>query len=150
MKRVVSTLSKSFILLLIVVFLLASTLPAAAERGIRVTLDGRLLYFDVLPQVIDGQVFVPLRGLFESMGWKVDFYNDYKTVNVTREEPTKERFVLRVGSTTAWLEGTHQSFEFAPIIVNSRLLVPVRIVEAATKALVEWDRQQATVNIITN
>lgn len=55
---------------LVLALLLGIGAPARGEAAlpIRVLLDGRALSFDTPPQMVQGRVLVPLRGIFEALG----------------------------------------------------------------------------------
>ena len=52
---------------------LAAPVPAGAQGVIRVFIDGRPVNFDVPPNMVQGRVLVPLRGIFEQLGATVDY-----------------------------------------------------------------------------
>jgi len=59
--------------------LLAAPLATQAS-DITVIVDGQPVFFeDVQPSIVDGRTMVPLRGVFETMGYVVNWDNDTST-----------------------------------------------------------------------
>src|SRR5579864_1735074 len=71
---------------------------APAQQTIAVYVDGRLVSFDVPPQVIQGRVLVPLRGVFEQLGATVDYDAHTQHILAVRGSQTVE---LTIGSRQA-------------------------------------------------
>ncbi|MCL2577845.1 MAG: copper amine oxidase N-terminal domain-containing protein [Defluviitaleaceae bacterium] len=118
------------------------------DSGIRVTLNGVPIDFHVSPEIIDGRTMVPMRVIFEAMGfevlWEPGFISAY----------TEAKFIeFRVGSNEMNLFqfGTHRSIELdvPSQIVNGRIFVPVRAIAEATGAEVLWDPFDQTIIIYT-
>lgn len=86
------------------------------------------------PAMINGSVFVPVRGLFESLGGTVDYSNDIVTVkygtNVIRMELWKQE--ATINGITARLPASVQA-------VRGRTMAPLRFVAQAMGAEVVWD-----------
>lgn len=62
------------------------TVSSAAENSApAVFLDGKQLVFEVEPQIIDGSTLVPLRKIFESLGAKVEWEQETKTVTAVKD-----------------------------------------------------------------
>ncbi|MCL6561221.1 MAG: hypothetical protein K6U74_21025 [Firmicutes bacterium] len=73
----------------IIGLLLATTTFALADYPVRMTVNGREIYSDVPPQIINGRTMIPARALAEALGAKVDWDAATSTVIVTKPETTK-------------------------------------------------------------
>lgn len=99
------------------------------------------------PQVDEGRVLVPLRGVFEKMGANVDYAPQERTIRVTRDQTDIQ---LRDGSSTAYVNRKEITLDTPTTIVRGSVLVPLRFVsEHLGAANVAWDPQTRTVAIDT-
>ena len=125
------------------------TLPAcvsekANAETLSVIYDGEKLDFDTEPEIIDGRVMVPMRGIFEAFGAKVKWDGDTQTVTAKKKSKTVE---LSVGSNEMTKDGETVTADTAPIIENGRTLIPVRAVSELLELDVDWNEEERTVVI---
>jgi hypothetical protein len=137
-KRIIS------VLVLSVLFLLLLALPASATP--KVIVDGRTLTFDVQPGIEQGTTLVPLRGVFESIGAFVSW--DGATETITAIKGATE-IQLKVGSTTAYRNGTPVTPSVPAKVVRGSTLAPLRFVSEALGADVGWDGTTQTISIVS-
>jgi hypothetical protein len=116
-------------------------LPAGAAP-INVVINGQTMNFDQPPVEHGGRVFVPLRGVFETLGASVVYANG--VINATGNGKT---ISLKVGSNQAIVNGQTQYLDVAPFMVGGRTLVPLRFVAQALGAGVNWDANTNSVII---
>ncbi|MGR6542174.1 CotH kinase family protein [Paenibacillus tundrae] len=122
-----------------------STGTTAEQEAISVTLDGQAVTFpDQEPLEVSGQVMIPVNAIFEAVGAEVTWNPTAKTVTAVLNDQT---FVLKIGSSTATVNGTSVEIDSPAIIKNSRTLVPVRFISEALGLKVDWDQSTATVKI---
>ena len=112
-----------------------------------VTLDGRLLSFDVPPQLIDARTMVPMRKIFEELDAKVTWAENTQTITAVKGDI---EIIMQVGNNEITVNGKTIELDVAPQLVNSRTLVPVRAVSESLNADVQWDDQSKTVVITTS
>lgn len=113
-----------------------------------VNLNGNLLAFSgVQPQLVDGRVLVPVRGVFESMGFDVSWDNSSKTTTLKKEGLT---ITSQVDMNYMTVNGTQKSLDVKAQIINGNLMLPLRAISEATGAQVNWDSSTSTVSINTN
>ncbi|MGH7659569.1 MAG: copper amine oxidase N-terminal domain-containing protein [Vulcanimicrobiaceae bacterium] len=120
------------------------TLPAMAQNAstVTITVNGTPIQFDQPPVERDGRVYVPLRGVFEHLGASVVYDNGQ--INATRESTTVQ---LRIGSTTALVNGQQQTLDTPPFLIGARTLVPLRFVAQSLGAVVNYSSSDRTVTI---
>ncbi|HUA08495.1 MAG TPA: copper amine oxidase N-terminal domain-containing protein [Candidatus Acidoferrales bacterium] len=117
-------------------------LHVALLLGVNVIVNGTPMTFDQPPVVQAGRVYVPLRGIFERLGASVVCQSG--TINAM----SRGRVIsLRIGSTSAVVDGRTQALDAPPFIEGSRTLVPLRFVAQALGASVNWNDGTSTVTI---
>ena len=137
---------KKLISLALVVLMLGGMLvmPASAEDEIAVLLRGKLLEFDVPPQIMNGRTLVPMRTIFEELGATVDWNGDTKTVTSVREDKT---IILTIDSYTMYVNDEAVTLDVAPCLINGRTMVPARAVSESFNLKVDWDNMWRAVLI---
>ncbi|MCL1883353.1 MAG: copper amine oxidase N-terminal domain-containing protein [Defluviitaleaceae bacterium] len=84
--------TKVLTLALMVTFILTLTPITIFANGISVTIDGQRVIFDrQQPTIVDGRTLVPVRGVFEHLGFEVDWAGDTRTVSLAR--PAHQVFI---------------------------------------------------------
>ena len=81
--------------------------------------------------VKDGQLYVPLRSMFEAMGATVTASPDGKTVTATKSGASVS---VTLGKAEVLVNGE----TLPPMLVNGIVLVPVRVLSEAMGAYVQW------------
>jgi hypothetical protein len=94
-----------------------------------------------------GTVMVPLRFISEALGATVDWLPTLKIVSLQRSGTSIQ---LQVGSKTALVDLQSMTLLEAPLIANSRTLVPLRFISEAFGADVRWDQLSRQVTIIVS
>ena len=73
-KRVRGFARKVMAAVLVMAFAVAMPLTAFANDGISVVIDGvRVAFDDQQPVIVDGRTLVPVRGVFETLGFEVEW-----------------------------------------------------------------------------
>ncbi len=135
--------------ILILVLALALSLPAFADGGITVYLDGELLSFDVEPLIADSRVLVPMRGVFEALGAEVSWNGETKTA-VAEDPGSGSGVAITIGSNIMLdSEGNKIILDVPARIENGRTLLPLRAVAEAFDCTVNWDGEKREVGIVS-
>jgi len=97
--------------------------------------------------VRDGQIYVPLRSMFEQMGATVTASADGRTISAVKPDAT---VTVTVGIPQVVINGETRPLDVPPIIYNGIVLVPVRVLSEALGAYVQWlpDRHVVVVRYI--
>ena len=130
------------LLLLGLVSLISGT--SASAQGISVQLDGRNLYFDQPPAMIDGRLLVPLRGIFEALSADVLYDAATRSIKATKGSTVVQ---LQLGSRTALIDGRTVYLDVPADTVGGRTMVPLRFVSESLGADVKWSGATKTVVI---
>ncbi len=123
--------------------LITGTVTASAD-SISVFVDGKIVSFDVSPQLIGGRTMVPLRAIFESLGATVNWDEATKTVTAFREDAI---VAATIGAYEMRVNGESRTIDVPPMIVNDRTLVPARFVAEALGCDVQWEANSKSVYI---
>lgn len=134
---------KLALLLGIMIFILSLT-PVFAEQSIKVLLDGKPIAFDVNPVVVNGNTLVPLRAIFDALGFKTDWNEESRTVTGTRDNL---KVVLQIDSKNALIGDKPHELSVPATVINKRTMVPLRFIAESTGAQVDWDGTNNTVFI---
>jgi hypothetical protein len=116
----------------------------AFAQGISVQLDGRNLYFDQPPAMIDGRLLVPLRGIFEALSADVLYDASTRSIKATKGTTVVQ---LQLGSRTALIDGRTVYLDVPADTVGGRTMVPLRFVSESLGADVKWSGATKTVVI---
>ena len=169
-------MKRLIIFLALVVLVQASGVVTAFAAGneIKVVVDGKQLTFDVPPVIENDRVLVPMRAIFEALGYTVEWYGEYNSASATKKsgDIKREAYVYvpqkcMMVSESRYAPGSLSSETYgnpsskisfyvpldpvnSPIkIVNSRILLPTRAIAEALGCRVDWDGANRTVIIDT-
>jgi len=98
------------------------------------------------PMALDGRVFVPLRGVFESMGAYVDWDPSTQTVMASR---SNKNVKLTIGDKYATVNGRTLLMDAPAFVRGGSTMVPLRFLTESLGADVQWAEADRTVNITT-
>lgn len=122
------------------------TVTPPANASVNVQLNGQPLLFDVPPVNENGRTLVPVRAIFEALGARITW--DPASQTISAVHPEREKYViLKLGSTTAWVDGEQVTLDLAPKSIDGRTMVPLRFISTAMGAEVTWDAATETVII---
>lgn len=120
-----------------------------ADNSISVFLNSTAIAFDQPPIIKDDRTLVPIRAIFEAMGYTVDWNGDMQTATAVNGD---DKITVTIGSseisfTTNGESGTY-TCDVPAQIVSDRTLVPVRAISESAGCMVGWDGRTRTVSII--
>jgi hypothetical protein len=138
------------------------------ENEITVTIDGvPVNFFDQAPVIADGRTLVPVRGLFDNLGFYVRWNEDTRTVTLRRivvidgDSPdalvrfTEEVFIT-VGNDVFQYDSTlisapvNHTLDVPAQIINGRTMLPIRAVLELMGYSVEWNAAAQTISITSS
>lgn len=143
------------------------SLPATIEEALypeqlsnpTVSVDGKLVGFDDQEPIIseNNDTLIPLRGVLEAMGASVEWREEDRSVyvkshdNITRllltiDDPVMIKYTLTSITT---VDSEEISLSTAPIIMNDRTMIPLRVVSENMDAQVDWDDATRHITIQT-
>lgn len=101
--------------------------------------------FDAVPYIKSDRTYVPVRFITEALGASVEWLPDTETVIVRSEEALIE---LKINSRIMKVNNQKIVSDVAPIIINDRTMVPIRIIAEHLNCAVKWDGTNESVKII--
>jgi len=126
--------------------LLAVPLTTKAS-DVTVIVDGQPVFFeDVQPSIVDGRTMVPLRGVFDMIGFSIDWNSNTSTAILNNYGTT---ITVTAGDSFIIANDAVHTSDVAPRIQDGRFMLPLSLIAEATGAKVNWDNDTRTVYIIT-
>jgi len=142
MKRLIRFLSVVIVLALVSVLLPDAIL---ADASINVTIDGQAVLFENHgPVIADGRTLVPVRGVFEAMGFYVSWDGDTRTATLTRNGNVVE---IILDSDVFTANGDEFQLEVPAQLIEGRTMLPIRAVLESVGYYLDWDGDSRTVII---
>ncbi|AOY74579.1 stalk domain-containing protein [Clostridium formicaceticum] len=134
-----------------------STLELKSQRikedsGVKIQVNGEFLQLDVEPFIENDRTLIPLRGVMEKLGAKVEWYPEESTVKIYAEDI---RIELVIGEDTAKitknidgeLKEERIKLGVKAKIVGGRTFIPGRFVTETLGAKVDWDNSSRVMMI---
>ena len=150
MKTIKKGINIFTIILLISALLLPNTYAAVTENKteIRVYVNGAKVSFpDQKPYInADNRTLVPVRFISEELGAGVEWIAAGNEVKIAHNSETIH---LQIGSNKAVVGTTQVNLDTAPVVVNSRTMVPLRFVSECLEAEVTWNSKAGEIIIST-
>lgn len=123
-----------------------------SANDITVTVDGAAVSFDVPPQIINDRTMVPMRAIFEALGYSVDWDPEDRSI-FAYNDPNNPSMAVAMGidESTLLLYNAGRAdvkyLDAPPVIINDRTLVPVRVISESLNCTVTWDANARNVAI---
>lgn len=115
---------------------------------INVNLNGEKVEFaSQEPLISDGRTLIPLRGVFEKLGYEISWDGETKTA-VFKKEDTEVK--VTVNSNELEVNGAKIPIDVPAQVVNGTMMLPLRAVGEATGLEVNWDSENKTVSLVSN
>ena len=113
--------------------------------NISVNLNGENIEFsNQAPVIVEGRTLIPLRGVFEKLGYEINWDNETKTATFTKEIL---QLKVTVNSNSFTINDSSVNLDVPAQIVNGSMMLPLRAVGEATGLKVNWDNENKAVNI---
>ena len=123
-------------------------MPVSVEAGspITVEVDGQRVSFQGQgPIMVNGRVLVPVREVFEKMGFYVYWNSSARVATLMDAERTVN---IPADITFFWANGRLITTDVPQQLVNGRLMLPLRVIAEAIGASVYWDAAGRTAVIV--
>ena len=128
---------KRFFAAFIAVIMMSVTVSAAQVKVNDKPIDAEAV-------IVEGRTLVPVRGVFEELGYTVEYDADTKTAVLTKGSSS---VVMTAGEASFTANGESITPEVPQQIINSRFMLPLRAVGEALGAEVDWDAQTKTASV---
>ena len=120
----------------------------AYQPVVNVIIDGETVIFEgQTPVIINNRLLVPVRGVFENLGFDVEWDKASKTAVLTRGG---YRVIITVDSTYFKVNGGTYSLDVPAQIINNRVMLPIRFVIESIGYTVTWNASNREAVIMTS
>lgn len=119
----------------------------AEEDVVTVLVDNVSVVFDQQPVILEGHTMVPVRAVFEQAGAEVTWDQPTQTATIARNGYT---VTIKYGDTGMYKNGERIELEAPAIMINDRVMIPVRAIAEAMDFAVTWDGHHSMVLVATN
>lgn len=124
----------------------AETLQASEPEQVQIYFGQQKATWEQAPYIEQGNTMVPMRALFEKLGFAVSWDSDNRIAIGKKGDLS---ISLTIGKSTASVNQTQYYLDAAPVIKDGSTFIPLRFVSAAAGADVQWDGNTRTVTIQT-
>lgn len=125
--------------------LLRRDIPIEIARTAAVVVNGETINFDGQPPILrDGRTLVPVRGVFEKLGYSVEWDGATSTATLTNGADT---ITVTVGGAILH-NGAPKETDVPAQLIEGRTMVPLRVLSELMGAEVSWDGATSTATIV--
>jgi hypothetical protein len=125
------------------------SLTAAADhenRYINTFLNGEALILDPTPVIMDEEVLVPARQLFERLGYKVEWNESNESIHAERG---LSKIDLRINGGVADANGMRFSLFTSPLLIDGVSYIPMEFLKDSTGTVVKWEEELLEIQMST-
>lgn len=138
---------KKGLFLTIIISMVLNVGVLAEEQSVNINLNGTNVTFDnAKPIIVNNRTLIPLRGLFERLGYSVEWEAETKTAVLVKGST---RISIRDEYKAMQVNQNSVNLDVPAKIVNNSMMIPLRAVSEATGASVNWNDANKTVYIGT-
>lgn len=113
-----------------------------AKSDVNLFIDGKLQDGDVI--IRESRTFVPLRFISETLGYKVEYFDETKDIKISNDTDVVE---LKVNSKDFAKNGEASEMDVKTFLSNNYTFVPLRFISEAFGKEVGWDEPSRSVYI---
>lgn len=133
---------KRFIAVSMVALMFCQSVFAA---DISVNLDGESVEFDnQSPVIVEGRTLIPLRGVFEKLGYEITWEGETKTASFVKGDTVVK---VTVNSPEFTVNDEAKTLDVPAQIINGSMMLPLRAIGEAAGLEVDWDGDTKTVDL---
>ena len=114
------------------------------QAAVRIIVKGEPVDLTVPPQLIGNSYYVPLRGIFEHIGAKVQWITERNAVYVMKDDLTIEMDIFSKRTT---VNNVVVPVDLSPVTINYVTMVPLRFLAETLGFRVEWREAEHTIAI---
>ncbi|MBQ7264670.1 MAG: copper amine oxidase N-terminal domain-containing protein [Firmicutes bacterium] len=119
---------------------------ACYAQDVQVSLNGNIVNFPSQQAlIVENRTLIPVRGLFDEMGYSIDWNNDTKVVTLQKDGKTIK---LTIGESSYSVNGNELTLDVPAQIINERTMIPLRAISEATGCQVLWDNDKKIATVI--
>ncbi|SES23742.1 Copper amine oxidase N-terminal domain-containing protein [Gracilibacillus ureilyticus] len=146
----------SMFIIYIISFIFIDSISAAGDQDIsaqnkeyaisesEVYVDSIKVSYPVKPIIKDGTTLVPIRETFEAIGATVSWNQEEESVIATKGNT---KLYLKIGSHTAFINEQPLEIKAAPVIYNSKTMIPLRLIGESFGGTVDYNTETKVISI---
>jgi len=137
----------SVALFVLILLSLSMYTVVSANDAIRVTIDGQQISFtDQTPVIVENRTLVPIRDVFEFLGFEPKWYEPARRATLTRDDTV---IIVTIGSDVFTTNGVSHNLDVPAQIIGGRTMLPLRAILESIGYELDWDGNTRTVIIST-
>lgn len=113
-------------------------------HGVYSMTDTQVVFPDQKPVIVEGRTLVPARGVFEQMGYTVEWNDATSMVSVGGAEKSLE---IPIDQPFLRIDGKDYAVDVPAQLVGGRTMIPLRAISWALGMEVKWAEKENTVHI---
>lgn len=117
---------------------------AFAQQGVEVQLMGETLKTDPSPIFVNNRIMIPLRDAGNNLEVGVTWDSDKSKVAAVKND---KQMTVTVGKAQGTINGENVQLDAPPVIVDGRVMVPVRLFAEFCGFSVSWDKTARVVSL---
>lgn len=137
-------MKKKLTAIMLIIAMAVQAVVLAADDTIKVIFKGEQINFDVPPVIENDRTLVPMRAIFEKLGYDVEWDGETRSIRATNKT---DEINMHIDFYTFWRNGEAMQMDVAPTIRDGRTLVPLRAVSEASGCDVQWNDVTKTIYI---
>lgn len=118
--------------------------PIMTVNGVDAEIDPGV---GTVPIIREGRTLVPIRAIVEGIGGEVEWNAETSTATIKCND---DIIVLTVGSIATYVNGNEGILDVAPIVLNGRILMPIRFIAEGFGLDTVWNQDDRTITITNN
>ena len=137
---VISMKNKYFIFLIsLAITVISFNLPSVTvcAENIRITVDS-LNIKNAKPEMINGTIYLPLRSIFEALGWNVHW--DPMEKSVTCSFNNRDMY-FKLGSKDIYIDKVFDLMDSPLILIKNKSYIPKKLITEQFGIKVRWDKK---------
>lgn len=118
--------------------------PVIADEGVNVVVNNKEI--EMKGTIVDNRTLVPVRGIFEGVGFDVSYDSASKTATLKNDNDT---IIITQGKDSFTINNKEVTPDVPQQIINDRFMLPLRAVGEAIGAEVNWNSDTKTASLNT-
>ena len=106
-----------------------------------------VMFYEHRPVYINGNLYAPIRAVFEMLGFRVDWNEDMRLAAISNGEYSS---VVVADNTVFSTNGRSYALEAQALIINDRMYAPLRALLESVGCTVVWDEGRGVLMIFTD
>jgi len=141
--------NKKIVMAVCALFITMAAIPLFAtyanSRSAIVTIDGNRVNFpDQEPVMVNNRVLVPVRGVFEHMGFEVTWNYEERIARLVNDDNI---VIIPAGMSSFIVNSTIVTPDVPQQMINNRMMLPLRAIAEALGGTAEWDNANRVAQI---